>query len=900
MAARVLEDQPPRVHPRLVGEHPGQEVRRVVGLHPRRLVRGDGERGGVGLAEAERGELGDLVPDQLGGRAVHPADLRPGQELGTDRLDLAVVGQMPADAVGLGQVVAAQGRQHLHHLLVVHDHAVRLPQCVPQQRMRERYRLHPMPPPKERRDHVRLHRAGPEQRDVDDQVAPLGGLELLQQLALAGRLDLETAERVGGPDQLERRRVAQRDLVQVDLARLRARDLVQRVPHRRQQPDAQHVELQQAEDLDVVLVGLDHPVALERTLERHAVGQVVARQHDARRVQREMPREPVQPFDDPEQQVELARVQVQPRQLGQVLHRLADVVRADVRERLGRDVDLALGQAERLAHLADGAARAVRVDHRHAGAPVVAVAGQDHVVDVLAPGRLHVDVDVGELVALRVDEPFEQQPVADRVHVGDPGQVADERSGRRAAARAPDAHGPDVVHDVGHGQEVGREAHRLDHGQLVIEAVADLTGGLHAALLDPPPAALGQHRSGAPPGRRRELREVHLPDADVERAPLGDVERCVAQSRPLGEQAPHRVRGLQPSLVVAPADVVRRQRNDLAHALEDVGQERVPGNQVAHGVRGHARQAGAVDQPDHPTDLVRRTRLPVVADLHEQVPAEGVPPRVQGCARRVGPSPHRQHARLGVGPQQADQPLGPFADLAGRERRVAPLAAHVRIGQQPAEVAVPARVLGQDDHRPVGRSHSFPQAHRQRRAEDRVHPLARAGRGEPRRPVQAVAVGHRHRRHAERHRLPHQVLGRERAVAQREVGTDVQVNEGGGHGHGSQKILKSDCSKFRYTSWTEGRRRTPWPRKSPSFEGKARSPFPPRSRDAARLEEGDAVQIEMTPDGILLRPRKSIDATQAWFWTPSWQAGERKATKDIEAGRVERYGSDREFLKSLE
>jgi len=82
--------------------------------------------------------------------------------------------------------------------------------------------------------------------------------------------------------------------------------------------------------------------------------------------------------------------------------------------------------------------------------------------------------------------------------------------------------------------------------------------------------------------------------------------------------------------------------------------------------------------------------------------------------------------------------------------------------------------------------------------------------------------------------------------------------------------------------------------------GKGQITIPAEIREAARLEEGDAVHVEMTADGILLRPRKSIDATQAWFWTPSWQAGERKATEDIKAGRVERYGSDREFLKSLE
>ncbi len=40
----------------------------------------------------------------------------------------------------------------------------------------------------------------------------------------------------------------------------------------------------------------------------------------------------------------------------------------------------------------------------------------------------------------------------------------------------------------------------------------------------------------------------------------------------------------------------------------------------------------------------------------------------------------------------------------------------------------------------------------------------------------------------------------------------------------------------------------------------------------------------MTSEGILLRPKKVIDATQAWFWTPEWQAGEREADQEYAAG----------------
>jgi hypothetical protein len=54
--AGVVEDEPLGVHPRVVGEHPGQERRRVVGLEPGRLVGRQRERRGVRLAEAEGGE----------------------------------------------------------------------------------------------------------------------------------------------------------------------------------------------------------------------------------------------------------------------------------------------------------------------------------------------------------------------------------------------------------------------------------------------------------------------------------------------------------------------------------------------------------------------------------------------------------------------------------------------------------------------------------------------------------------------------------------------------------------------------------------------------------------------------------------------------------------------------
>ena len=75
--------------------------------------------------------------------------------------------------------------------------------------------------------------------------------------------------------------------------------------------------------------------------------------------------------------------------------------------------------------------------------------------------------------------------------------------------------------------------------------------------------------------------------------------------------------------------------------------------------------------------------------------------------------------------------------------------------------------------------------------------------------------------------------------------------------------------------------------------------MPEAIRSAARLEEGDLLEAEITADGILLRPQRFIDATQAWFWTPTWQAGEREADSDRAAGRVDDVDSGAALVATL-
>jgi antitoxin PrlF len=89
----------------------------------------------------------------------------------------------------------------------------------------------------------------------------------------------------------------------------------------------------------------------------------------------------------------------------------------------------------------------------------------------------------------------------------------------------------------------------------------------------------------------------------------------------------------------------------------------------------------------------------------------------------------------------------------------------------------------------------------------------------------------------------------------------------------------------------------PMPRTT--LRAKGQLTLPEEIRTAARLEEGDLLEAELTDEGILLRPQKVIDATQAWFWTSEWQRAEREADADLAAGRQVTFESGDEFLDAL-
>ena len=221
-----------------------------------------------------------------------------------------------------------------------------------------------------------------------------------------------------------------------------------------QHPQREHIDLHQPQRVDIVLVPFDERALRHRgVVDRDQFVQPSLSEHEPADVLRQVAGEAQQPLDQRGEARDFRVGGIEPG-FGHALcaHR-AVILAPDGGGQAGGDI---LGQAQRLAHFAHGAAGAV-MDHRR-GNPgaLAAIAAIDVLDHFLAPLMLEIDVDVGRLVALFGQEAREQQLFAHRIDRGDPQQVADQRIGRAAAPLAQDRRieAAGVADQVMDGQEI--------------------------------------------------------------------------------------------------------------------------------------------------------------------------------------------------------------------------------------------------------------------------------------------------------------------------------------------------------------------------------------------------------------------------------------------------------------
>ncbi|HEX9660200.1 MAG TPA: hypothetical protein VGA18_07855 [Rhodothermales bacterium] len=230
---------------------------------------------------------------------------------------------------------------------------------------------------------------------------------------------------------------------------------------------------------------------------------------------------------------------------------LAEEVGADVHAvppfvLLGEGVDVIEREAQGLADVADGGARAVGDDLGDDAGVLAAVLVVDVLQDFFAAFVLEVDVDVRGLVAFGADEALEEEVDAVGIDAGDAQAVTDGGVGRTAAALAEDVLGAGEGDDVPDGQEVGLVLQLADELQLVLDEPSDFlgnTGGV--TIVGPGPGQLGEEVVRVP-ARRAECFGILVAQlVEAEAAAIGDLDGAGQGVGVIDEQALHVIDGLE-------------------------------------------------------------------------------------------------------------------------------------------------------------------------------------------------------------------------------------------------------------------------------------------------------------------------------------------------------------------
>ena len=198
--------------------------------------------------------------------------------------------------------------------------------------------------------------------------------------------------------------------------------------------------------------------------------------------------------------------------------------------------------AQRLAHVTQGAARPV-ADHRGGnGGAVVAILFIDVLDDFFAPLVLEVHINVGRLAALAADKALKQQFAFSRVDGRHAQAKTHGRIGRRAAPLTQNVLLPGKTHDVMHRDEEHLIFQLLNQAEFMVKLGLDFCGDTAGVA---PFCPLGRQPAQALCGRLGCRHHVFLRIA-VERANLVQAEAAARSHRQRGAQKICRINIGQP------------------------------------------------------------------------------------------------------------------------------------------------------------------------------------------------------------------------------------------------------------------------------------------------------------------------------------------------------------------
>ena len=272
-------------------ENAAVERRWPVAFQPRGDVGQEGEAGGVGFREAVFAESLDLIENPLGELAIVAARQHAVDELLLEWFQTAAPLPRRHGAAQLVGFAGAESRRHhrqLDHLLLKDRDAQRAFQHLAHGVVGIAHRLQSAAAAQVWMHHVALDRPRPHDRDFDDQVVEVRRLEARQHGHLRPRFHLENAHAVGALQHGVGCRIVLGNVGHAQRAAEQGKGLANGGEH----AEAQHIDLQQPQRFEIVLVPLNDGALRHRgVLHRHQLRQGAGGDDEAAHVLREMPRE---------------------------------------------------------------------------------------------------------------------------------------------------------------------------------------------------------------------------------------------------------------------------------------------------------------------------------------------------------------------------------------------------------------------------------------------------------------------------------------------------------------------------------------------------------------------------------------------------------------------------------
>src|SRR5439155_10351432 len=168
--------------------------------------------------------------------------------------------------------------------------------------------------------------------------------------------------------------------------------------------------------------------------------------------------------------------------IGALLQRFVERDVQDLRDHVAQAIDAFERDVEHAADVADGRLGLQRTEGDDLGHALLAVFLADVIDHVFAPFLAEIDIDIGRLAAVRIEEALEEQVVFERIDVAELEHVADERAARRAAGAGRNALADRETDEIPDDEKVAGEAHAADDVQLMMEALERRLGLRRIAL----------------------------------------------------------------------------------------------------------------------------------------------------------------------------------------------------------------------------------------------------------------------------------------------------------------------------------------------------------------------------------------------------------------------------------